>query len=207
MSTSNKKKSEAYFSPLTDTTNSKWKNNYDQLICSCGTVLKKPYSSGYSNTMYHINTKHKDELFIKEKQEKKSQPSILEYGLSSKRIKSMHENTIKEDVKEEMKKQAHVVHVEEVYRTKWLSMKNIQYEDEDGQVHGWDAVERTTKQQGKCDAVCILPLLHLPGRDTQIVLIVQYRPALGKYNIGLNMVINHLKISRSIHCGMSSWIS
>ena len=48
-----------YYTPLIDTINSQWKD-YDQLVCICGHVSKKPVS-GYTNLMAHIKGTHADE--------------------------------------------------------------------------------------------------------------------------------------------------
>eukprot|EP00283_Hemiselmis_rufescens_P026476 CAMPEP_0173467336 /NCGR_PEP_ID=MMETSP1357-20121228/74864_1 /TAXON_ID=77926 /ORGANISM="Hemiselmis rufescens, Strain PCC563" /LENGTH=293 /DNA_ID=CAMNT_0014435467 /DNA_START=1 /DNA_END=882 /DNA_ORIENTATION=+ len=65
--------------------------------------------------------------------------------------------------------------------TRWLELQQIDYHDESGVPRVWDAVSRP----GLPDlcAVAILPILKKKGSQDQIMLISQFRPAVGAYCI------------------------
>ncbi|KAG8988682.1 hypothetical protein FRB94_002990 [Tulasnella sp. JGI-2019a] len=69
-------------------------------------------------------------------------------------------------------------------QAKWVTLKVIEYKDQDGANRKWEVAERKTRK-GEIDAVAILALLHSKkkGFKTSTVIIEQYRPPIEKYVI------------------------
>ncbi|EJU01781.1 hypothetical protein DACRYDRAFT_116230 [Dacryopinax primogenitus] len=63
---------------------------------------------------------------------------------------------------------------------KWVALRRIRWQDEDGQERIWEAAERKTRGSGGVDAVAILALLQAEGQKTSTVIIEQYRPPLAQ---------------------------
>lgn len=71
-----------------------------------------------------------------------------------------------------------------VGKTRWLSLKTIEYTDESGTDRKWDIASRTTKQKDVPDAVIIVPVLRSQKSNVVDTLLVeQYRPPIQKYSI------------------------
>ena len=63
--------------------------------------------------------------------------------------------------------------------TKWLKFSSITYRDPTGKERIWDAATRTTKDfNAVADAVCVFAKLKSSKRETQTLLVRQFRPPL-----------------------------
>lgn len=65
---------------------------------------------------------------------------------------------------------------------RWISSKRIEWVGVDGRTRFWESVERTTRPHDSgsgADAVALVAKTR--GKDSQILLIKQFRPPLGKY--------------------------
>ena len=91
----NRNMSNAHFSILIDKENKNWNDDFVQMICYCGCVLKKPFS-GYTNMIYHI--KHSHTLTMDETLSQymanidksgKTQTSILDFGIATEKAKKI----------------------------------------------------------------------------------------------------------------------
>ncbi|XP_041377716.1 ADP-sugar pyrophosphatase-like [Gigantopelta aegis] len=71
----------------------------------------------------------------------------------------------------------------ELSRGKWISLNEITYKDPNGSKCQWEAVFRTTGQEGSADAVVILGIVKRLLKYDCVVLVKQYRPPLKKYTI------------------------
>lgn len=68
--------------------------------------------------------------------------------------------------------------------TNWLSLRTINYTDEEGVERKWDIASRTTKQDNVPDAVVIIPILiSREDKTIDTVLVEQYRPPVEKYTL------------------------
>ncbi|KZT61427.1 hypothetical protein CALCODRAFT_427851 [Calocera cornea HHB12733] len=81
-----------------------------------------------------------------------------------------------------MKQTPQILSVEDLNTSdaKWVGLKRIHYQDEDGKARTWEAAARKTRGSGGVDAVAILTLLQAEGQKTCTIIIEQYRPPLGK---------------------------
>eukprot|EP01088_Endostelium_zonatum_P021620 TRINITY_DN8663_c0_g1_i1.p1 TRINITY_DN8663_c0_g1~~TRINITY_DN8663_c0_g1_i1.p1 ORF type:complete len:247 (-),score=84.61 TRINITY_DN8663_c0_g1_i1:60-800(-) len=68
----------------------------------------------------------------------------------------------------------------EVHKGEHLQMKELTYVDPAGTTRKYESVERLSRR-GEFDVVYIIPLLKRKDKDFDVVLISQYRPAVGKY--------------------------
>lgn len=67
---------------------------------------------------------------------------------------------------------------------KWITLEKLKYQDPQGTVREYEKVTRqTTSKSTSIDAVTIIPLLKSPNLPTKILLLKQFRPALGKVTI------------------------
>ncbi|KAF9938078.1 nudix hydrolase-like protein [Mortierella antarctica] len=76
---------------------------------------------------------------------------------------------------------------------RWLSLHEVQFSDPSGTVHGWEVCRRVKPASTlpdadpdapSVDAVDIIPIIkNNSGAATHVVLVVQFRPALGAYAI------------------------
>ena len=70
--------------------------------------------------------------------------------------------------------------------TAWLKLSSIAYRDPTGKERTWDAATRTTKDPNAvADAVCVFAKLKSSKRDTQTLLVRQFRPPLDQETIEL----------------------
>lgn len=73
-------------------------------------------------------------------------------------------------------------------KAKWVTLKEIDYTDQDGKQRRWEVAERKTRK-GEIDAVAILAILRPKNPDAKFkpstVIIEQYRPPIEKYVIEL----------------------
>lgn len=68
--------------------------------------------------------------------------------------------------------------------TRWLSLKTIDYTDEEGVSRKWDVASRTTKQENVPDAVVIIPILKsTKQKSIDTLLVQQYRPPIQAYSL------------------------
>jgi len=70
---------------------------------------------------------------------------------------------------------------------KWVSLKKINWQDQNGRTRVWEAADRRTRGKSGIDAVAILALIHSKTRAFPLstVIIEQYRPPVGKVVIEL----------------------
>lgn len=69
---------------------------------------------------------------------------------------------------------------EVLFEGAWLRLKRVRYRNpRDGSVRGWEMLERTTRGAGEVDAVEIVATLHSATDNDAIVLVKQFRPAVG----------------------------
>lgn len=65
---------------------------------------------------------------------------------------------------------------------RWISAKRIEWVGADGRTRFWESVERTTRPlNGGSGADAVALVAKTRGEDSQILLIKQFRPPLGKY--------------------------
>jgi 8-oxo-dGTP pyrophosphatase MutT (NUDIX family) len=69
-----------------------------------------------------------------------------------------------------------------VGKTRWLSLKTLDWTDEDGVNRKWDIASRNTKQAHVPDAVVIIPLLRTDA-SIDTLLVKQYRPPIEAYTL------------------------
>jgi len=78
---------------------------------------------------------------------------------------------------------AHHVNHNEIARGRWISLNEVTYKDPTGKERKWEAVFRTTNQQGGADAVVVVAILKRKGQPDNFILVKQYRPPLKAYSI------------------------
>ncbi|KAG8843146.1 Delta(24)-sterol C-methyltransferase [Tulasnella sp. 330] len=73
-----------------------------------------------------------------------------------------------------------------INQAKWVTLKVIEWKDQDGIARRWEVAERTTRK-GEIDAVAILAVLHSKKKDFKpsTIIIEQYRPPIEKYVVEL----------------------
>jgi len=71
-------------------------------------------------------------------------------------------------------------------QAKWVTLKKINWTDQDGKPRVWEVAERTSRK-GDIDAVAILALLHSTKHNFKpsTIIIEQYRPPIEKYVVEL----------------------
>eukprot|EP00898_Chlorokybus_atmophyticus_P002047 jgi/Chlat1/2843/Chrsp194S00791 len=77
-----------------------------------------------------------------------------------------------------------VTSTQDVAETKWLKLRSVNYVDAKGRDRQWDMCTRTTRR-GASDGVAIITFLEHPGKESEIVLVKQYRPAVDSTTIEL----------------------
>ena len=79
-----------------------------------------------------------------------------------------------------------VVEWKTLMETKWLRFSSITYIDPTGEERTWDAATRTTKDPNAvADAVCVFAKLKSSKRETQTLLVRQFRPPMERETIEL----------------------
>eukprot|EP01114_Cavostelium_apophysatum_P005095 TRINITY_DN1571_c0_g1_i1.p1 TRINITY_DN1571_c0_g1~~TRINITY_DN1571_c0_g1_i1.p1 ORF type:complete len:213 (+),score=36.43 TRINITY_DN1571_c0_g1_i1:40-639(+) len=69
---------------------------------------------------------------------------------------------------------------------KWLRLKVVKWQDQNGKERRWETLERTSHGLDReVDAVEIVPILKKKGQPNQLVVIKQFRPPTGQYIIEL----------------------
>jgi len=70
---------------------------------------------------------------------------------------------------------------------KWVTLKKITWNDQDGKERLWEVAERKTRSKRGVDAVAILAMLHSEKKDFKpsTIIIEQYRPPIEKFVIEL----------------------
>ncbi|KAI0305855.1 NUDIX hydrolase domain-like protein [Multifurca ochricompacta] len=70
---------------------------------------------------------------------------------------------------------------------RWVSLKKINWQDQEGKKRVWEAADRRTRGGSGIDAVAILALIRSKTRAFPIstVIIEQYRPPIGKFIVEL----------------------
>ncbi|EKX33049.1 hypothetical protein GUITHDRAFT_166567, partial [Guillardia theta CCMP2712] len=91
------------------------------------------------------------------------------------------------DVTADDKHPPQIVAKEVIASTRWLQLVKLTWRDGRGGVMQWDAAERPGFSPSgppfmspQASAVAILPIVRRAGFDSEVVLITQFRPALGK---------------------------
>lgn len=76
---------------------------------------------------------------------------------------------------------------EELFSTRFLRVQEIQYTRPPNWevARRWQMVERPSHQDGVVDAVCVLCIVASRVRGDQLVVVKQFRPALGEYTVEL----------------------
>ena len=73
---------------------------------------------------------------------------------------------------------------EVVHKCKWLQLEELRYADEEGKERVWEAVGRTTRQEGsKVDCVGVFTVIKKKGEEDKVLFVRQYRPPLKAYTI------------------------
>ncbi|KAJ3493251.1 hypothetical protein NLJ89_g11063 [Agrocybe chaxingu] len=80
---------------------------------------------------------------------------------------------------------------------KWITLKKIKYIDQDGKERLWEYAERTTRKSSGVDGVAVLAILKSKTNSFPLstVIIEQYRPPIGKYVIGREVLLPASQIS------------
>ncbi|KAH9811971.1 NUDIX hydrolase domain-like protein [Melampsora americana] len=75
----------------------------------------------------------------------------------------------------------------ETAHSKWLGLKTINWVDEEGKERKWECTERKKSHSSpdQIDAVAVFTLVSRPNRPVQVILVLQYRPPLGKVVVEL----------------------
>ncbi|EGG09466.1 uncharacterized protein MELLADRAFT_95949 [Melampsora larici-populina 98AG31] len=75
----------------------------------------------------------------------------------------------------------------ETSQSKWLGLKTINWVDEEGKERKWECTERKKSHSSpdQIDAVAVFTLVSRPNRPLQVILVLQYRPPLGKVVVEL----------------------
>jgi ADP-ribose pyrophosphatase len=68
---------------------------------------------------------------------------------------------------------------------KFLSLSKLRWIDEDGKQRVWESADRKTRSSGGIDAVAIFALLSHPRLPLSTILVLQYRPPVGKVTVEL----------------------
>eukprot|EP00029_Vermamoeba_vermiformis_P005198 TRINITY_DN1739_c0_g1_i1.p2 TRINITY_DN1739_c0_g1~~TRINITY_DN1739_c0_g1_i1.p2 ORF type:complete len:196 (+),score=51.50 TRINITY_DN1739_c0_g1_i1:620-1207(+) len=71
-----------------------------------------------------------------------------------------------------------------IAKGKWITMKEIHYTDPKNTARTWETIERTTRV-GEYDAVEIFGVIRKQGEADQLLLVLQYRPPVGKLTLEL----------------------
>lgn len=80
----------------------------------------------------------------------------------------------------ELSKIVSVSHTDPLESYNWITLQKLQYSDPNGTVRSYEKVTRKTTSTNGIDAVTIVPLLKTPNLPTKILLLKQFRPAIGK---------------------------
>lgn len=70
-----------------------------------------------------------------------------------------------------------------VDEAKWVTLKKIEYIDQVGNPHTWEAASRKTRGKAGVDAVAMGNVLLHPARPPSTMVVIQYRPPLDAYTV------------------------
>ncbi|CAG7851309.1 Uncharacterized Nudix hydrolase P35G2.12 [Serendipita indica DSM 11827] len=70
-------------------------------------------------------------------------------------------------------------------KARWITLKKIDWTDQEGQSRTWEMAERKTRGSAGVDAVAILAILNAPNRPPSTIIIEQFRPPVNAYVIEL----------------------
>jgi ADP-ribose pyrophosphatase len=68
---------------------------------------------------------------------------------------------------------------------KFLSLSKLRWIDEEGKERTWESADRKTRSSGGIDAVAIFPLLSHPRLPLSTIVVLQYRPPVGRIVVEL----------------------
>ncbi|RMZ76453.1 hypothetical protein DV737_g4816, partial [Chaetothyriales sp. CBS 132003] len=79
----------------------------------------------------------------------------------------------------------HIISVKDLdsSQAKWVSLKKVDYIDQKGTSRSWEVAVRTTTSTSGVDAVEIGNILLHPTQPPSTMVVIQYRPPIGKYTI------------------------
>lgn len=66
---------------------------------------------------------------------------------------------------------------------KWVSLKKVEYIDQKGTSRSWEIAVRKTTAKSGVDAVAIGNVLLHPSKPPTTLLVIQYRPPIGKFTV------------------------
>lgn len=66
---------------------------------------------------------------------------------------------------------------------KWVSLKKVDYIDQTGTSRSWEVAVRKTTSKSGVDAVAIGNILLHPSKPPSTLLVIQYRPPIGKFTV------------------------
>lgn len=66
---------------------------------------------------------------------------------------------------------------------RWITLKKIDFIDQAGTPRTWEAATRKTTSKAGVDAVAIGNVLLHPSKPPSTMLVIQYRPPIGKYTV------------------------
>jgi ADP-ribose pyrophosphatase len=66
---------------------------------------------------------------------------------------------------------------------KWVSLKKVDYIDQTGTTRSWEVAVRKTTSKSGVDAVAIGNILLHPSKPPSTLLVIQYRPPIGKFTV------------------------
>jgi ADP-ribose pyrophosphatase len=69
--------------------------------------------------------------------------------------------------------------------SKFLSLSKLRWTDEEGKDRVWESADRKTRSSGGVDAVAILALLSHPRLPLSTILVLQFRPPVGRVVVEL----------------------
>ncbi|KDQ08545.1 hypothetical protein BOTBODRAFT_37837 [Botryobasidium botryosum FD-172 SS1] len=74
-----------------------------------------------------------------------------------------------------------------ITEAKWVTLKKIQWKDQEGKDRVWEMAERTTRGSSGIDAVDIFPILRSKSKDfpPSTIIVEQFRPPMGAFTVEL----------------------
>lgn len=81
------------------------------------------------------------------------------------------------------RKVSRVIDCREMYRSKWLGIKYVDYEIGDRRLNNYEMVFRPTTEDrhGEIDGVDIVPIIKHKDKPSQLVIIANFRPPVGRF--------------------------
>jgi len=73
----------------------------------------------------------------------------------------------------------------ETSKAKWIGLESLKWQDEEGKERIWESASRKTRKGSGIDAVAIFAMISAPKKPLSTVLVMQYRPPIGKVCVEL----------------------